>query len=400
MKAVILAAGEGRRMHPLTETQPKVMLPLANKPLMEHLLVAIREAGIREFVFIVGYHADTVYAHFGDGAKWGITIDYVNQRDQLGTGHAVKLSQDRVGDRFLLCNGDIIVRTEDLRKLTTAGQSSVGLFEVADTTGLGVVEIEDNDIVRFHEKVVSPPTRLANAGVYLLTADVFAAIDQTPRSPRGEYELPAALQLLIDQGRNVAAFRLASWLNITYPWDLLDANRNLLDQTLGDNLGTVEANVAMTGFVSIGRGTSIRSGTYISGPVIIGDECDIGPNAYLRPGTSIGDKCHIGAAVEIKNSIIMSGTNVPHLSYVGDSVIGGDCNLGAGTKIANLRLDKKEIAAGGVNTGRRKFGAVIGANVQTGINASINAGTLIGNGSFIGPGAVANGVILPGSRIY
>ena len=96
----------------------------------------------------------------------------------------------------------------------------------------------------------------------------------------------------------------------------------------------------------------------------------------------------------------MNGSKVPHLSYVGDSVIGEDCNLGAGTKIANLKLDKKNITIGGINAGRRKLGAIIGDGVQTGINTSINVGTVIGNGTFIGPGTLVSGTLAPGARVF
>jgi bifunctional UDP-N-acetylglucosamine pyrophosphorylase/glucosamine-1-phosphate N-acetyltransferase len=140
------------------------------------------------------------------------------------------------------------------------------------------------------------------------------------------------------------------------------------------------------------------------GPAIIGKDCTIGPNAYIRPSTSIGDGCKVGNSVEVKNSIIMDGTKVPHLSYVGDSVIGERCNLGAGTKIANLRLDEKEVmvVVNGKKTGsgRRKLGAIIGDDVKTGINATIDVGTIIGENSFIGMGALAKGTIAPGSKVF
>jgi bifunctional UDP-N-acetylglucosamine pyrophosphorylase/glucosamine-1-phosphate N-acetyltransferase len=181
---------------------------------------------------------------------------------------------------------------------------------------------------------------------------------------------------------------------------LLSANESLLKGLEPQNQGVVEENVVLKGTVRIGRGTVIHPNSYIIGPVVIGEDCEVGPNCYIRPSTAIGDDCHIGNSVEVKNSIIMSGTKLPHHNYIGDSIIGEDCNLGAGTKIANLRLDKGDIAVGGLKTGRRKLGAIIGDGVQTGINASINAGSLIGSNTFIGPGAVASGVILSGSRIF
>ena len=158
--------------------------------------------------------------------------------------------------------------------------------------------------------------------------------------------------------------------------------------------------IIIKGAVSIGEGTVVRSGAYIVGPVVIGRGCDIGPNCCIRPSTSIGDNCHIGSAVEVKNSIVMNGTKIPHLNYVGDSVIGEGCNLGAGTIIANLRLDKKNITVGTVDTRMRKLGAIIGDRVETGINATINIGTVIGNNTFIGPGAFVKGVIAPDSKLF
>jgi bifunctional UDP-N-acetylglucosamine pyrophosphorylase/glucosamine-1-phosphate N-acetyltransferase len=174
----------------------------------------------------------------------------------------------------------------------------------------------------------------------------------------------------------------------------------ILSNLLPGCSGKIEANVFINGAVLIGKGTTIRSGSYIVGPVIIGENCDIGPNCFIRASTVIGDNCHVGAAVEVKNSIILSNSKIPHLNYVGDSIIGSNCNLGAGTKIANLKLDKKNIFINDVDTHRHKLGAIIGDNVQTGINSSINVGTLIGDNSFIGPGALAYGVIAPGSKIF
>ena len=237
-------------------------------------------------------------------------------------------------------------------------------------------------------------------GCICLLRTYSSAISRTEKSPRGEYEITDSLQLLMDAGHDISYQEINYWLDLSYPWDLLSANESLLARIESQNLGEVEENVVMKGAVSIGKNTVVRSGAYIVGPVIIGEDCEIGPNCYIRPHTSIGDGCHIGAAVEVKNSIIMKGSKIPHHNYVGDSVIGEQCNLGAGTKIANLRLDKKNIQAAGIDTRRRKLGAIIGDSVETGINASINVGSMIGNNTFIGPGAVVSGVILPDSKIF
>jgi len=400
LKAVILAAGEGTRMRPLTYTRPKVMLPIANKPILEHLLIEAKKAGISEFIFIVGYHQERVRDYCGNGEKWGVKIEYCTQRAQLGTADAVRTVADLTDGNFLMMNGDAIVHYEDISKLTKKKGNVMSVMEVEDARNLGAVELSGRKVLRIYEKTEKPPVNTANVGLYRFTPEVFDAISQTVKSPRGEYEITDSLQLMINRGIPVSYQKISWWLDLSYPWDLLSANEALLKTLEPQNHGEVEENVVMRGTVSIGNGTVVRSGSYIVGPVIIGENCDVGPNCYIRPSTSIGDDCHIGAAVEVKNSIIMRRTKIPHHNYVGDSVIGEECNLGAGTKIANLKLDKKEILVAGINTKRRKLGAIMGDKVETGINASINVGCIIGNNAHIGPGALAHGIISPGSRIF
>jgi len=386
-------------MRPLTYTRPKVMLPLANKPILEHLLIEVSEAGIKEFVFIVGYHDEQVRDYFGNGDKWGIRIDYCTQKRQLGTADAIRIAESLIDGRFLVMNGDIIISRKDIHSLAEKHDDTLSVIQTEDGQDLGMVELSGDSVVHIYEKIAKPPSSMANVGLYLFTHDIFNAIAQTPKSPRGEYEITDSLQLLINSNYHISYQEISYWLDISYPWDLLPANESLLAKTQLQNLGEVEENVVTKGIVSIGRNTVLRSGSYIVGPVIIGDNCDIGPNCYIRPCTAIGDNCHIGSAVEIKNSLIMNNSKIPHHNYVGDSIIGEGCNLGAGTKIANLRLDNHNITVAGIDTKRRKLGAIIGDRVETGINACINVGTMIGNNTHIGPGAVASGVILPDSRI-
>jgi len=399
LKAVILAAGEGNRMRPLTSNRPKVMLPIANKPILEHLLVEAGEAGIKEFIFIVGYCDEQVRNYFGKGEKWGVTIAYSEQRKQLGTADAIRMVAGMVDGSFLVINGDVVVSREDIGRLLKNGRNTMSVIEVKDPRGLGMVELSEDRVVNIYEKTQKPPTLMANAGLYLFTQEIFEAVSQTGKSPRGEYEITDSLQLLMDTKEGLHYQEIKSWLDISYPWDLLPANESMLAGLEAQNLGEVEDNVVLKGAVAIGKNTVVRSGAYIIGPVVIGEDCEIGPNCYIRPSTAIGDGCHIGAAVEVKNSIIMKGAKIPHHNYIGDSVIGEGCNLGAGTKIANLRLDKANIQVAGIDTGRRKLGAIIGDCVETGINASINVGSMIGNNAFIGPGVVVSGVIKPDSKI-
>ena len=399
MKAVVLAAGEGSRMRPLTSSRPKVMIPVANRPILEHLLVEMKKAGIQDFIIVAGYRGEQIRDYFTDGSPWGISIEYCRQGRRLGTADALKMVGGLTEGEFLLVNGDNVIGRRDIERVMANDGHTMSVVEVEDPVGLGVVEVSGGKVVRIHEKVEHPPSHMVNAGLYHLGSDIFRALSRTVKSRRGEYELTDSLQLLIDSGEAIRYQEIGFWLNLSYPWDLLAANQLLLVDMECHNEGKLEENVAIREKVSIGRDTVIRSGTYITGPAIIGEGCDIGPNCHIRPFTAIGDGCHIGNASEVKASIIMNGTMIPHHNYVGDSVIGSNCNLGSGAKIANLRLDKGNIRVDGLDTGRRKLGAVIGDGVEVGINASINAGTMIGNDARIAPGAVVRGVVRPGARI-
>jgi bifunctional UDP-N-acetylglucosamine pyrophosphorylase/glucosamine-1-phosphate N-acetyltransferase len=230
-----------------------------------------------------------------------------------------------------------------------------------------------------------------------LDEGIFDAIRKTKKSIRGEYELTDSLKLLLKKRK--MKYIIIKVLEMSLPWDLLDANAELMESIKMEIKGIIEKNATIKGNVAIGEGTLVMSGSYIEGPVIIGNDCKIGPNCYIRPYTYIGNDCHIGNSCEIKNSIIMDRSNAPHHNYIGDSIIGYGCNFGSGTKIANLRLDEKSIKVQHlgkiIDTGKRKLGAIIGDKVKTGINSSINVGTIIGEGAFISYGARANGSIPP-----
>ncbi len=402
MQAVILAAGEGTRMRPLTYTRPKVMLPIANRPILEHLMEELAKAGVDEAVIVVGYRDETIRSHFGE--KWNdIRIRYVRQSKQLGTAHALLSAEHVLEDRFLMLNGDAIIFEDDLRKLVKE-RNGIAVFEVPNPEDFGVVEVVDGKVSRIVEKPEKPKSNLINAGVYAFTKEILNYVKKTTVSIRGEYEITDSITMAISEGFEFKAVKIERWIDVGYPWDLLKANEELLKNIESKIDGEVEENATIKGNVVVGEGSVIMSGVYIVGPVMIGKNCRIGPNCYIRPYTSIGDNCHVGAAVEIKNSIIMAGTKLPHHNYVGDSVIGENCNFGAGTKIANLRLDEGEVIVNvkgkAVRTGRKKFGAAIGDNVKTGINASINVGSMIGNDVFIGPGAVVSGFVEPHSKVY
>jgi bifunctional UDP-N-acetylglucosamine pyrophosphorylase/glucosamine-1-phosphate N-acetyltransferase len=233
-----------------------------------------------------------------------------------------------------------------------------------------------------------------NSGIYILDKDVFDAIGKTAKSKRTEYELTSSLQHLLDEGKEVTSAVIAreDWMDIGRPWDILDANERVLASLPHRVNGTVEQGAVLKGPIWLEESASIKSGSYVEGPVYVGKESRVGPNARIRPSTSIGDNVAVGTSCEVKNSIIMNGTKVPHLSYIGDSIIGENCNIAAGTITANIRLDEKvlslEVKGRLQNTGRKKLGVIMGDAVQTGINANIMPGVRLGSGAYIGPGTV------------
>jgi bifunctional UDP-N-acetylglucosamine pyrophosphorylase/glucosamine-1-phosphate N-acetyltransferase len=210
----------------------------------------------------------------------------------------------------------------------------------------------------------------------------------------------------------VANMSLAGWLKCAdetladlisscrYPWDLLTLNEKIVGEMEEDEiLGEVHPLAVMEGRLKLGKGSRILPGVFIEGNVVIGENCKIGPNCYIRGNTSIGNNCHIGQSVEIKNSIILDGTNVGHLSYVGDSILGEKVNFGAGTNVSNLRHDglnhRSMTESGLVDTGRRKLGVIVGDGVHTGIGTMIYPGRKIWPNMSTRPGDVVQADLRP-----
>jgi bifunctional UDP-N-acetylglucosamine pyrophosphorylase/glucosamine-1-phosphate N-acetyltransferase len=393
IKAVILAAGKGERLRPLTQRTPKCMLPIANRPILEYVVNSVKKAGIKDIAIIVGYKKEEIVNYFKNGERFGIKIEYLEQEKRLGTAHAIGLTTLR--EDFLVLNGDALVEPEDIKRVVKAHNSAatLGLIRMSDAKDYGVVKIAGEvvkDIIEKPKKVVSD---MVNAGIYAFSPKIFEAIKKTPKSERGEYEITTSIKLLIKGGEVVKGVEIKGrWLDIGSPWNYLDANKEILKDLKSDIKGTVENHVTIKGRVVLGKGSVIKSGSYIEGPVCIGENSSIGPNAYLRNFATIGDSCHIGYGVEIKNSIVMDNTKIPHLSYVGDSIIGKNCNLGAGVLVGNLRLDNKNvrmrIKGELVDSKRRKLGCVIGDNSKLGLNVMINSGRKVGCNCKIGPGVI------------
>lgn len=292
----------------------------------------------------------------------------------------------------MLLNGDAILKTIDIIEFCKCPAPCMGISTTTHPEDYGAVIVEDGHIVSIEEKSKHPLSNVINAGIYILSQDIFDEVDQVQSSRRGEFELTDALFDYIIT-KKLTSFSLSYWIDVGDPWDMLDANTSLMEIISSDIKGVIEENVSIHGNVILGEGSVIKSGTCIEGSCIIGKNCIIGPHAYIRGTTSIGDNCHIGHSTELKNSIVMNGTHIPHFNYVGDSIIGSGCNFGAGTKIANLRHDHANVNVCGKDTRRKKFGAIIGDGVQFGINCSINVGTIIGSNARFTPNSYISGCV-------
>jgi UDP-N-acetylglucosamine diphosphorylase / glucose-1-phosphate thymidylyltransferase / UDP-N-acetylgalactosamine diphosphorylase / glucosamine-1-phosphate N-acetyltransferase / galactosamine-1-phosphate N-acetyltransferase len=399
MKAVLLAAGEGARLMPITAKRPKHLIKIAGKPILQYCLDAVKAAGITEAVIVTHYMGDSIRQHFGDGSSQGLKITYVEQKAILGTGNAASVAEPFVDDDFVLIYGDLLFGQDAVKTVLQqykGGKTSavMGVVPVDKPESYGIIEQDkENKVKRIVEKPTAEkaPSNLANAGIYVFSKDVFSKIKKTKASIRGEWELTDAVTMLASEGKTVLAAELSKgdWFDVGRPWDLLDANLWALKRMQHKVLGTIEQGAHLIGAVTVAESARIRSGAYIEGPTFIDEECDVGPNCFIRPGTSLGRKVRVGNACEIKNSILMDYTHAGHLSYVGDSVLGEHCNLGAGTIMGNYRLDagniKMMVKDKLVDTGRRKLGAILGDGVKTGINSTFMPGVKVGADSWVGP---------------
>jgi glucose-1-phosphate thymidylyltransferase len=397
LKAVILAAGEGRRCRPLTQTRSKVMLSVRNRPFMEHVIRALAAKGVQDLVVIVGYQKERIMDHFGDGIHYGVNIEYVVQEEQLGTANALSKVRSQVDGSMLVVNGDNLVDEQAIDDVLRAEGENVILAVLREEAGdYGVLTVEEGRVTRIVEKPGRPCSGIINTGVYRFGPEVFEELKKTPISERGSYELTQTIAHMIEEGRDVRA-KITSgvWADAIFAWDLLEANSSVPGIIEPRVEGEIEAGAVVRGPVEIGRGSVVRSGSYIVGPVSIGKNCDIGPNTTVLPTTSIGDSVHIGSHTEIRNSIIMNGGRVGTGAVVSSSILGASSRFGD-----HLIVEAGESAVVIEDElHRAEFGAVVADNVVAGARVMMHPGTMVGTGSRIGSGAEVRGWIERGSRV-
>ena len=402
MDVIILAAGYGKGLEPITHTRHKSLVPILGEPLLIKHLKAINKLGdVENVIIIVNYLREQV-AEAVTKVKSELNFNIVikDQGEPLGTGHALSVAVSEVSSsEFIVIYADVFFDYSDLRRLAELRGNVVCAYRVSDPSRYGVLISEGGRLKNIIEKPAEPPSNLINAGIYKFDKSIARYLMELKPSPRGEYELTDAIKDMCPHVE-VKVIELNYWADIGRPWKLLEVHKYLLDKLSRTEInGEVEANVTIKGNVHVGEGTEICSGTYIKGPVWIGNNAVIGPNAYLRPYTVILDNAKVGFNVEVKESLVMEGVHVSHQAYVGDSIICEHSNLGAGTILANLRFDESEVKVfvkgRRESSGRKKLGAIIGGYVKTGVNVSVFPGVKIGAYSWIYPGVAVKRDVPP-----
>lgn len=375
MQAVILTAGEGIRLRPYTTARPKGMIPVANKPLLEHLVEALAAVGVRDIVMVVGYHKEAVMSHFDDGAKWQVAIDYARQDKPLGTGNALLAAREHLEAEasFLLLPGDNYLTPEDLQRLLDQPGPAMLVTESSEPAKYGVVKLERGQVTGIYEKEPGKGPALISTGTYHLPSE---ALDLVARGSRhSNHVLSEVLGRAIGSGELELSTALAgAWLDAVYPWDLLALNDAALKSLDVGQAGKLEPNVVVKGPVAIGPGTVVRAGCYLEGPLVIGSGCDIGPHTVIRSATSIGDNVSLGSHCHLAHSLIMSDVRLGAFSHLASSVVGQGCRLGthlaasSGPATLNYREQLHRVE----NTG-----ALIGDDCWLGDQITLARGTVL-----------------------
>ncbi len=395
MKAIILAAGEGTRLKPFTEGMPKVMLPVANKPILEYVINALLSNGIRDMVIVVGYKKEVVMNYFGNGEKWRANIEYAIQEKQLGTGHALLQSKGYAeNNEILVLPGDNIIDKESICKLIESEQPSAIIEESEMSSKYGVVEIEKGIITHLAEKPEVTGSNLIATGIYRLNSTVFDVVKNCVRE--GKNDLTDALQILIEKEKIYGINRNGKWKDAVYPWNLLGMNAEVLQSLTAETSGKIERDVMINGNVVIGEDTIVNPGCYIKGPVIIGKGCEIGPHACIFPSTSIGDNVTVYPFTEVRNSIIMEDTTIGSHSIISNSIIGRGSYISphlstvVGDSVIEVEGEFHKI--GGI-------GGFIGEDCRIGANVILDSGRIIGKNCSISSQKVINTDIPSRSKV-
>ena len=368
-QAIILAAGEGWRLRPFTVNRPKVMLPVAGKPILQYLVEALAQNGIRNIVVVVGYKREQIFDYMGSGEHLGVDITYVTQKERLGTAHALAQAREVAQDEFLVLSGDKLIDAATIARFVTVKPAAVLVKRVEHPERYGVANIEDGVVKDIVEQPKEAGSNTVMTRIYAFSREIFDYIET-------ELTISAVLNKMIGCGKTIYAGETdGPWLEAVYPWDMLGLNSVVILKARAEMGGTVEKGVFLKGQVSVGRDTLIRANSSIVGPVVIGDGCDIGPNVCILPATSIGDNVIVSPFSEIRNSVVGSDVAIATGSVIQDSVVGNGCAIGGHFTALSGEAEVK------VNDSYHsvKMGVMLGEGCSIGSGVVAQPGTILGN---------------------
>ncbi|MEF8842241.1 MAG: sugar phosphate nucleotidyltransferase [Haloarculaceae archaeon] len=388
---VVLAAGEGTRLRPMTHNRPKPMLPAANRPILEHVLDALVEAGITELVLVVGYKRDRVQDHVGPAYR-DVPVEYVVQGKQLGSGHALLQARDAVSGPMLVVNGDRIVDGGMVRGVADAfdGETALAVVREHNPSRYGSVDVADDRVVDLVENPEEPTFGFVNAGIYAFTDEVFDRLEATPRT---DGELPITDTVLHEVGSGADAVRAVEieglWADATYPWDLLYLTRRLLEE------GRVRGTEQHPGLY-VSPSARVHETATLQSPVVVGDDCEVGAGAVVGPNVALGRNATVGANATVVDSVIDTDARVGVASTLVETITGENVDLGAGTLVSggpgDVTLEDRVFRD-------RELGAVFADRVRTGGRVAADPGTLVGPGAVLHTGVTVSGRVRAGAEV-
>ncbi len=390
MKAIILAAWEGTRLRPFTNTIPKPMIKIVWKPILEHNLETIYKHVV-EIVIVVKYKSEIIKDYFWNNYKW-VPITYHEQVEKNGTAAAIMWIEKDL-DVFIM-NADTIFDKTDIETLAKYNWYWVLVKQVTEPEKYGIFKTDsDNNIREIIEKPVDFVWNLASLWIYKFNCKIIELSEKVKPSIRWEYEITDAINKFVELHPLKAIEIKKEFIDVWYPWDILSANKSLLAKLKKSEIKwEIEHWVNIKWNIILEEWAILKSWTYIEWNCYIWKNTKIWPNTYLRWETSIWDNCKIWNAVEVKNSSISDNTNIAHLSYIWDSILGNNINIGWWFITANLRHDKWNIKVPVkwilTDTWLRKFWIIIWDNCKTGINSSSMPWRVLENNTFTNPGTI------------
>ncbi len=389
--AIVLAAGEGTRLRPLTANRPKPMLPAGTRPILENVLNAVIEAGVDEIHLVVGYRASRVRSHFGSTYR-GVPLEYHTQDNQLGSGHALLQARDGPDGSFLLVNGDQVIDHCIVEAVTAThddNAATLAVVEGEDAPAYGAVTLDGSQITELVEQPQTGEYRLFNAGVYAFDQTIFGTLEQLAVD-RGSLPLTDGIKHLLADNKTVAGVRTDEfWMDATHPWDLLALSRELLSRGW-INLPQTDTNIY------VDDSASVHPDATLIGPVALDQDVVVEAGAVVGPYAAVGENVTIGPNAVLRDVVVDTGTTVGPATTAIELVVGQDCTLQADLTVAGGPADVvlNETVYSDVN-----LGGVIADRVDVGGNATLEAGALIGPDATVGPGVVVRGTIEAESEV-